>query len=189
MSTYNEQTKHPVTGKWENATWYDDYFGNHNYGISFPSDNEGKDYRGEGFIVYDPREHDMETRETTADEKVIETKQHASGRRDVKINVKRLDVNPKDEGDSKAKAHIEDVVFPALAERMVLVVVIHKPTNNHVERIVKAANVRKFAEAVEKSHNDSLVKQTGVKGCEAPRDEFVIVEHELKSGAVRVTTL
>jgi hypothetical protein len=38
MSTYNRKTKHPVTGIYENATWQDDLFGNHKYGVIFPSD-------------------------------------------------------------------------------------------------------------------------------------------------------
>jgi len=114
--------------------------------------------------------------ETTDDGKRIEKTEHSDGRKDVKINVKRLDVNPTDEGGKKAKAMIEDKIFSALAERMVLVVVLHKPTNDHSSRIVKAANVRKFAEAA-------------IKEAPYPNDEFVIVEHELKAGAVRVTTL
>ncbi len=36
MSTYQRFTKHPVTGRWENATWIDDYFARHHYGVEFP---------------------------------------------------------------------------------------------------------------------------------------------------------
>jgi len=36
MSTYSKQTKHPVTGEWHEATWIDDYYGRHIYGIEFP---------------------------------------------------------------------------------------------------------------------------------------------------------
>jgi len=35
MSTFRKQTKHPVTGHWENALWADDYFGKHRYGVIF----------------------------------------------------------------------------------------------------------------------------------------------------------
>lgn len=35
MSTFNRLTKHPITRRWELATWYDDYFGNHHYGVVF----------------------------------------------------------------------------------------------------------------------------------------------------------
>lgn len=37
MSTYSRETKNPDTGEWEIATWIDDYFGSHNYGVRFPS--------------------------------------------------------------------------------------------------------------------------------------------------------
>lgn len=166
MSTYFQETKHPETGKWERATWHDDFFGKHLYGVQFPSDGK----------VFDLREQDLETRETTDDGKVIENTQRKDGGKDVKIHVKRLDVNPKDEGGKKAKAHIENVIFPKLAEQMVLVVVIHKPSNAHAERIVKTANVRKYSEAVVKAHG-------------AAPEEFVVVEHNLKQGTVTVSTL
>ena len=35
MSTYSKITRHPVTGVYELATWYDDYFGQHMYGVGF----------------------------------------------------------------------------------------------------------------------------------------------------------
>lgn len=38
MSTYNRITQHPNTKRWEMATWYDDYFAPHVYGVSFPND-------------------------------------------------------------------------------------------------------------------------------------------------------
>lgn len=37
MSSYYRRTKHPETGKFENAFWIDDYFGRHRYGVRFPS--------------------------------------------------------------------------------------------------------------------------------------------------------
>lgn len=37
MSTYQQWTKHPATGLWEHATWQDDHFGRHHYGVIFPS--------------------------------------------------------------------------------------------------------------------------------------------------------
>lgn len=45
MSTFKKITQHPITKEWEDATWRDDYFGDHNYGVEFPSDKK----------VYDPR--------------------------------------------------------------------------------------------------------------------------------------
>lgn len=38
MSTFQQMTKHPETGEWELATWHDDYFGRHKYGVEFPSE-------------------------------------------------------------------------------------------------------------------------------------------------------
>src|SRR4029077_8015262 len=35
MSTYTQLTKHPNTGKWEEAVWQDDYFAPHRYGVRF----------------------------------------------------------------------------------------------------------------------------------------------------------
>lgn len=51
MSTYKRLTKHPVTNEWEHATWHDDYFGSHEYGVEFPS--------GE---IFDPRYTKLETK-------------------------------------------------------------------------------------------------------------------------------
>ncbi len=44
MSNYAALTKHPETGKWVNATWVDDHFGRHRYGVFFP---DGKVFREE----------------------------------------------------------------------------------------------------------------------------------------------
>jgi hypothetical protein len=41
MSTYKKITKNPSTGLYENATWHDDYFGRHLYGVEF---SDGKIY-------------------------------------------------------------------------------------------------------------------------------------------------
>lgn len=38
MSTYKKITKHPLNGSYFNATWHDDYFGPHLYGVSFDGD-------------------------------------------------------------------------------------------------------------------------------------------------------
>lgn len=36
MSNYTAKTKHPETGKIEEAAWLDNHFGGHNYGVQFP---------------------------------------------------------------------------------------------------------------------------------------------------------
>lgn len=41
MSNYIKKTKHPETGKIEEAEWLDDYFGSHKYVVRFP---DGKVY-------------------------------------------------------------------------------------------------------------------------------------------------
>ena len=40
MSSFQKETKNPKTGEWEKATWIDDYFSLHHYGVFFPSDPE-----------------------------------------------------------------------------------------------------------------------------------------------------
>lgn len=40
MSTYTQITRHPQTGMYELATWHDDHFGPHIYGVEFPSDKK-----------------------------------------------------------------------------------------------------------------------------------------------------
>lgn len=52
MSSYKKETKHPVTGVWEDALWIDDYFGHRKYGVKF---SDGS--------IFNPIEVKMETRE------------------------------------------------------------------------------------------------------------------------------
>lgn len=40
MSTYSKIRKHPQTGEYEMATFVDDYFGPHIYGVHFSSDDK-----------------------------------------------------------------------------------------------------------------------------------------------------
>ena len=131
-----------------------------------------------------------ETTHTTDDGKVIETKEHASGRKDVTIGVKMLDVKEGTEAGKKAKAHIEDVVIPALADQDVLVVVLHKPTNEHAERIVKVSHVRAYAEAVVKAHIGHVEEDYAQVFYTFPElKEFVIIEHNIKNNTVTISTL
>lgn len=116
------------------------------------------------------------SRETTTDGKVITKTEHPDGRKDVHIEVNSLNVKEDDPATLKAKEVIEKEVIPKLADALVLVVVIHKPTNEHAERIVKVPMVRKFAEAI-----------ITARGGEP--SEYVIVEHHLTNGTVIVSTL
>ena len=59
MSTYLKQTKHPITGEWHEATWIDDYYGRHRYGVQFPDGG-----------TYNPDTTKLETRD---DETVSKT--------------------------------------------------------------------------------------------------------------------
>ena len=53
MSTYSRQTKHPFTNEWHEATWIDDFYGRHNYGVQFP-----------GGDTYDPRKFPIMARDS-----------------------------------------------------------------------------------------------------------------------------
>ena len=64
MSTYNKQTKHPVTKEWEVATWADDYYGNHRYGVVFSNGD-----------TFDPEKIKLETREEKIEEKQVNPKE------------------------------------------------------------------------------------------------------------------
>ena len=49
MSDFNDVTRHPISKQWEIARWFDNHFGDHNYGVWFSSDDK----------TYDAREYDM----------------------------------------------------------------------------------------------------------------------------------
>jgi len=53
MSTYLRQTKHPETDEWQVATWADDFYGSHHYGVKFPNGD-----------VFDPEKIKLETRDS-----------------------------------------------------------------------------------------------------------------------------
>ena len=63
MSTYLKQTKHPITGEWHEATWIDDFYGRHRYGVQFPDGG-----------TYNPEKTKLETRddETVSNTEKIE---------------------------------------------------------------------------------------------------------------------
>jgi hypothetical protein len=51
MSSYHQKTKNPLTGKWEDAEWLDNFFGQRRYGVRF---KDGK--------VYNPSEIILQTK-------------------------------------------------------------------------------------------------------------------------------
>lgn len=59
MSTYRRMSKASGMDKYELATWHDDYFGYHNYGVEFP---DGQ--------VLDPRVIKIRTRDFTEKERI-----------------------------------------------------------------------------------------------------------------------
>lgn len=65
MSTFYKITKHPISGHWEDACWYDDLLGHHHYGVVFPSDCPEGDIRNAVAkkVAWDPRQTELETRE------------------------------------------------------------------------------------------------------------------------------
>lgn len=209
MSSYQKQTVHPETKQIENAEWLDDYFGQHNYGVRFPSD--GKVFRADEFdwstnpqtlafegvlrggntmpVTVDLTEkgdrfaHPMNIVEKGDDGKVTTTTKHEDGRQDVKIEVTRLDLKDPTEEDKASAKLIEE----AMSKKIVTVVVIHKPTNESVTFSSPLPLVRKRAEEVVKVYNKRLAEKLGVQGAEAPTSEFCVVEFD--AGQVRVTSL
>lgn len=131
----------------------------------------------------------MKQNKSTFEGKEIVETEHNDGRKDVTIKVNMLNVKESDPATLKAKKHIEDVIIPELANQKVLVVVIHKPTNEHAERIVKATQVRAYATAVFDSFNKRLCEKHKMEGLEAPSTEFVIVEHNMTNNTVTVSSL
>ncbi len=52
MSNYAALTKHPETGEWVNATWVDDHFGRHRYGVFFPDGKVFREEQIDGVDIY-----------------------------------------------------------------------------------------------------------------------------------------
>lgn len=185
MSTYSRSTKHPDTGEWDdNAIWMDDYFGNHNYGVKF---SDGS--------IFDPRDQEIETRNVNIasvdiDTEVIEEEagahtatitKHPDGRQDVKINVKRLDIEEDDELSMEAKKVIEEDVLPRIQEAKVKVVVIHRHSTASTSSMVSLSRVREYAEFAVKMFKKEMPS--------AQKQDFIVVEVHEGSYLTRVSTL
>jgi len=67
MSNYIKTTKHPVSGKWEEAEWLDNEMGSHQYGVRFPSNRD---------TVYNPEEFKLETKEKTMKDQPTSWEKH-----------------------------------------------------------------------------------------------------------------
>jgi len=59
MSNFIKKTFHPRKHKWEDAEWIDNFFGNHKYGVIFPSDKQnGKPLKA---IAFNPEKIELKT--------------------------------------------------------------------------------------------------------------------------------
>lgn len=193
MSTFLRYTEHPETKQGEKAEWLDDYFGSHNYGVRFPSD--GKVFRADEYEWNEPKETasdlligaHIDGKPTTIAEtkagKRIDVTKHEGGRQDVKVHVNTLDVKEKDPATLKAKEHIEKVVIPELANRKVIVTMLHKPSQDHFTFECTVALVRANAEVAVKKHSQSC-GFTAIN-----KDDYCLIEHNVKHKEVKVTSL
>lgn len=121
------------------------------------------------------------SRETTTDGKVITKTEHPDGRKDVTIGINMLDVKATDEETAQAKKVIEEDILPNMQASMVMVVVIHKPSNQSTSNKVSLPRVREFAEAA--------VRQFRSMVTDAPDSDFIVVEVHEGSMLTRVSTL
>lgn len=205
MSSYLKSTVHPETKAIENAEWLDDYFGQHNYGVRFPSD--GKVFRADEFdwsknpeylayegVLRGGNEHPITIDQTEKgsrwgapeasvehheDGKTTTTTKHEDGRQDVKIEVTRLDLKDPTPEDEEAAGAIEDM----LSKQKVGVLVIYKPTNDNIYFTCSVMNVRKNAEMVIEKYREANPDKLVIK------DDFIIVESAVVTKKPNVTTL
>lgn len=178
-----KRTRHPLTGEWDDAEWMDNYFGHHEYGVRFPS--------GE---VFNPREHEIETREIliasveigSTPEQDMEVGEVTTERKDVVIQVNALNVEGDDEATQKAKEVIETEVFPRLTNADVVVTVTYRePIDGKflfASKTVKIPHVRKYAESCVEAFKQQFVPH-------ASDEDFVVVEYYKLTDEVKVTTL
>jgi hypothetical protein len=205
MSSYLRKTQHPTSLHFEDAEWLDDYFGQHNYGVRFPSDGkvfradefewqenhmhlalEGT-HRGGAMTVEETHkgsrwEHPMQEVEQHDDGKRTITTKHEDGRQDVQVEVTRLNIENRTPEDDIAEAKIID----ALSKKEVFVTVLHKPTLQKAEFKSPLPEVRKRALAVIGVFNKALAEKLGVGCAEAPMSEFVVLQSDSE---ITVSTL
>ena len=195
MSSYQKQTQHPLTGAIENASWLDDYFGKHRYGVEF---SDGKVFRADEYEwLDDPRVNALVPTLVSMDgsytyeengKQFTETIKQ-DGSKDVHVTVNKLDLKPKDAEEAHVKQVIEEAVLPRMEQAMVHVVVVHKPTNQSAHKTVPLPQVRVYAEACVKAFNAALAAEHGIAGMEAPSAEFCVIEVHHDTFLTRVTTL
>lgn len=192
MSSYQRKTQHPLDLHFENAEWLDDYFGQHNYGVRFPSD--GKVFRADEFeweaspendealvptFIFKEQmtidqthkgsrfDHPLVEVDESEDGKKTTITHHEDGRQDVKIEVNRLNLENRTPEDTKAEA----AIINRLSKEKVGVLIIHAESRDKVYFTCSLTEVRKNAEMVIeqyfKAHPELREKGT---------DQFIIVE-------------
>lgn len=117
----------------------------------------------------------MNQQEKIVDGKTITTTEHEDGRKDVHIEVQSLDVDLSDPSNVAAKKVIEEQVIPTLANKKILVTLIHKPTNEHVNYIAFLPKVRENALKFIAEREDQML------------DHYCLVQND--NGEVTVTSL
>lgn len=126
---------------------------------------------------------------TEQEGKVIKTTEHPSGRKDVVVRVKSLDLHPKTPEEAHAKQEIEEKLLPKLGEMvdnaMVRVVVLHHGTElRHAEHDVSLSQVRAYAMQVVKAFRESFPNEQWMRD-----KDFTIIEVHHDTFLTRVTSL
>lgn len=111
--------------------------------------------------------------------------------KDVHIEVNMIKTNATDDETVAAEKYINEKVIPALADADVLVVVIHKPTNEHSESVVKTPLVRKYSVTTIAAHmaRTNPDFDLALFYTRPEIKDYVIIEHHITNGSVKVSTL
>lgn len=124
MSIFKKMTKHPYTGRWHAATWYDNFYGENHYGVEFDYIEESGHQNRE---MFDPHKVVLETREYTEEE--------------LKELEKEYPMHQVSTEDKKAADDFQEKIEII----KVIVTVIHKPTNQNVSKECPLPAVRHTA--------------------------------------------
>lgn len=123
----------------------------------------------------------MQVQKFHDDGKEVVTNESVDGSKSVTIKVRGLDVNETTPEGIEAKRRIEEEILPRLANTVVRVVVIHKPTNHSTSSRVHLPALRGYLDQVYDSYK-------ALQEPEAMPKDFVVVEiHD--NGQIRVTSL
>lgn len=121
----------------------------------------------------------------------IATKIHEDGRKDVQVNVSKLNLADANV-DQETKDIIEKKVFKRLSEHKVKVVIAHRLTNKHVFKTVSLKDVRNFAKAaIEKFVLDTGVTKEEITDelIEEVSQDFLIIQYDPQTDGISITNL